>query len=243
MKTHNNTNFNILGEMPQEHRFIIISKLPHNCKFAVTEIAWLGYKINPGGIIPTTKMVSIIKLVGSIHHLQKFIPNLSQISAPLRPLLSQRKNKKRQTRLERRTQSFKRCNQTNSKKKSDTNRLTRVRRDASKEGLGACLEHKYDNGWHPIAYASRFLNTNEQKYSINELELLSVVWPLEHFKYYLYGSRFTLQTDHQALLSALKDNRGNKTYQSTLKRWVDRLTIQLFGRTHCWQKDVFRRLF
>ena len=101
--------------------------------------------------------------------------------------------------------------------------MTRVRCDASKEGLGACLEQTYHNAWHPIAYASRFLNTNEQKYSINELELLSVVWSLEHFKYYLYGSLFALQTDHQALLSALKDNRGNKIYQSRLTRWVDRL--------------------
>ena len=63
----------------------------------------------------------------------------------------------------------------------------------------------------------------EQRYSTNELELLAVVWALEHFKYYLYGSQFTLQTDHQALLSALKENRGNKTYQSRLTRWVDRL--------------------
>ena len=84
------------------------------------------------------------------------------------------------------------------------NNETRVKCDASKEGLGACLEQKENNNWHPIAYASRFLNKNEQRYSINELELLAVVWSLEHFKYYLYGSHFTLQTDHQALLSALK---------------------------------------
>ena len=49
------------------------------------------------------------------------------------------------------------------------------------------------------------------------------MWSLEHFKYYLYGSQFTLQTDHQALLTALKESRGNKTYQSRLTRWVDRL--------------------
>ena len=55
------------------------------------------------------------------------------------------------------------------------------------------------------------------------MELLAIVWALEHFKYYLYGNKFTLQTDHQAQLSALKNNRGNKTYQSRLSRWVDRL--------------------
>ena len=85
-----------------------------------------------------------------------------------------------------------------------------------------CLEQKYGTTWEPVAYASRFLNNPEERQSTNELELLAVVLSMEHFKYYLYGSHFMLQTDHQALLSALK-NRGNKTYQSRLTRWVDRL--------------------
>ena len=97
----------------------------------------------------------------------------------------------------------------------------RVRCDASKKGLGACLEQKHGHTWQPVAYASRFLIKLEERYSTNELEILAVVWSLEHFKYYLYGSQFLHQTD-QALLSALK-NRGNKTYQSRLTRWVDRL--------------------
>ena len=85
------------------------------------------------------------------------------------------------------------------------------------------MEQKHGQIWKLVAYASRFLNKLEERYSTNELELLAIVWALEHFKYYLYGNKFTLQTDHQALLSALKNNRGNKTYQSRLSRWVDRL--------------------
>ena len=85
------------------------------------------------------------------------------------------------------------------------------------------MEQKHGHIWKPVSYASRFLNKIEERYSTNELELLAIVWALENFKYYLYGNKFTLQTDHQALLSALKNNRGNKTYQSRLSRWVDRL--------------------
>ena len=180
----------------------------------------------------------------SIHHLQKFIPNLSKISAPLRPLLSH-KEKIKNNKLEwneEHTKSFQQIKNSITEiienKHFDTNRPTRVQCDASKEGLGACLEQKYNNIWHPIAYASRFLNTNEQKYSINELELLSVVWSLEHFKYYLHGSRFILQTDHQALLTALKDNRGNKTYQSRLTRWVDRPLPFNFSVEHIAGKNM-----
>ena len=78
----------------------------------------------------------------------------------------------------------------------------------------------------------------EQRYSTNELELLAVVWALEHFKYYLYGAQFTLQTDHKALLSALKENRGNKTYQSRLTRWVDRLLPFHFAIEHIPGKNM-----
>ena len=97
---------------------------------------------------------------------------------------------------------------------------------------GATLEQKANNIWQTIAFANRFLNPAEQRYSTNKLELLAVVWSLEHFKHYLQGSEFTLQTDHQALLTALKENRGNKTYQSRLTRGVDRLLPFYFKIEH-----------
>ena len=95
--------------------------------------------------------------------------------------------------------------------------------DASRDGIGAALEQETPDGWATVAYASRFLNTCETKYSVNELELLAAVWAIDHFKYYLYGRRFTLITDHQALVSALNSNKNNKTYQSRLTRWIDGL--------------------
>ena len=63
----------------------------------------------------------------------------------------------------------------------------------------------------------------EEGYSINELELLGVVWSIEHFKYYLYGKPFTIITDHRALLSIMRENRAKKSYNSRLTRWIDRL--------------------
>ena len=176
---------------------------------------------------PPKTLKQLRSLMGSMHHVQKIILILSKLSASLRPILSHKKLiKSKLDWNEEHTKLFQQLKnaikQIKENKHFDTNRPTGIRCDATKEGLGACLEQKYDNGWHPIAYASRFLNTNKQKYNKNELDLLSFVWSLEHFKYYLYGSRFPLQTDHQALLSALKDNRGNKTYQSRLTKWVDR---------------------
>ena len=68
--------------------------------------------------------------------------------------------------------------------------------EASRAGLGAALEERSPTGWHTVAFASRFLNSNEERYSINELELLGIVWSVKYFKYYLFGKSFTIITDH-----------------------------------------------
>ena len=106
----------------------------------------------------------------------------------------------------------------------DQSRNSRVKCDASHSGLGAALEQEIEKDvWVPIAFASRFLNDQEKKYSTNELELLAIVWSCEHFRTYLLGNHFVILTDHKAIISALKTNRGNKTHQSRLTRWADRL--------------------
>ena len=77
--------------------------------------------------------------------------------------------------------------------------------------------------WVPIAFASPFLNDQEKEYSTNELINLATIWSCEHFRNYLLSNHFEVLTDHKAIFSALKTNRGNKTHQSHLTRWADRL--------------------
>ena len=108
----------------------------------------------------------------------------------------------------------------------------RVKFDASRSGLGTALEQNTPNGLKPIAFASRFLNSKEERNSINELELLGIVWSIDYFKYYLYGKKFTVITDHRALLSILKERRSNKSYNSRLSRLIDRLFRYNFTIEH-----------
>ena len=117
-------------------------------------------------------------------------------------------------------------------------RNSRLKCDASHTGLGAVLEQQYTERWFPIAYASRFLNEADLKNSTKELELHSVVWATDHFKYYLLGSKFELITDHTALLSPLKPNRANKSRQSRFSRWVDKLLPYTFTINHLPVKDM-----
>ena len=169
------------------------------------------------------RLKQLRSFMGSIHHLIKFIPKLAELTEPLRPLLKKTGNKNNrlnwnETHSKTFTNIKQKIKQIIENKHFDTTKETRIKCDASNKGLEANIEQKHSNVWHTKAFASRFLNNYESRYSTNELELLAVVWAVEHFKHYLYGQEFKLLTDHQALLSALKENKGNNTYQSRLTR-------------------------
>ena len=55
----------------------------------------------------------------------------------------------------------------------------------------------------PISYASKRTNNAEENYGATHLEILAVVWAVEHYNEYLAGAPFTLETDHQPLKSLL----------------------------------------
>ena len=92
------------------------------------------------------------------------------------------------------------------------NSLLRITCDARKEGLDAVLQQNADEYWKPNAYAARFLTEFDAKHSNNELQLLAVVWSVEHFKNYVYGIKFEIVSDRKALESVLKANKANKTF-------------------------------
>ena len=73
--------------------------------------------------------------------------------------------------------------------------------DASKEGLGAVLSQKQEDGWfHPAAYGSQALTTHEKNYHSTKLEFLALKWAImEHFKEYLLYQPFLVRTNNNPL--------------------------------------------
>ena len=132
--------------------------------------------------------------MGSMHSLHKFLPNLAEVSAPLRPLLSQNNDFVWTPTREDAFQQLKSLVKNFVELRHfDIHRETRIICDASHDGLGA--------------------------YSTNELELIAVVWATEHFWNYIYGRYFTVISDHKALLTLLNSSpKGNKTFFSRLTR-------------------------
>jgi hypothetical protein len=58
-----------------------------------------------------------------------------------------------------------------------------------------------------VAYANRSNNKMEAKYSSYEEECLVVVWVISSFRYYFYGSPFTLITNCEPLKFIMKSNQ------------------------------------
>ena len=101
--------------------------------------------------------------------------------------------------------------------------------DASATELGYVLSLKDQNEEeHPVAYGSKKLLPREQKYSAIEREGLAIVQGIKHFRTYLQGTTFQIETDHDPLthLGSMKDSHGR------LARWALALQPYQFTIVH-----------
>ena len=145
------------------------------CKFKETELIYLGHKLAVNGLGPDEKKIKSIlempkpedkkdvqRLLGLINYVGKFIPNLSELTAPLRELLV--KNKPWQWGKSQ-NQSFERTKELLISKKClayyDVQKPVKIQVDANKSGIGAVLLQ--DD--RPIACASKSLTAMQQRYA------------------------------------------------------------------------------
>ena len=118
----------------------------------------------------------------------------------------------------------------------DKDAPTSVFADASPVGLGAMLVQEQEGVQRVVCYASRSLQAVERRYSQHEKEALAGVWACEHFNQYLFGKKFTLHTDHQALQVIY----GPKSRPSArVERWVLRMQPYDFTIQHVSGSKMF----
>nr|GEU82501.1 putative reverse transcriptase domain-containing protein [Tanacetum cinerariifolium] len=87
--------------------------------------------------------------------------------------------------------------------------------DASHQGLDAVLMQKEK----VIAYASRQLKPHEENYTTHDLELQAVVFALKIWRHYVYGTKYTVFTDHKSLQHILDQKELNMRQ----RRWLELL--------------------
>ena len=97
--------------------------------------------------------------------------------------------------------------------------------DASAYRVGAIISHVTPEGLkRPVAFALQTLSKAEQNYSQIEKEALLLVYGIRKFHCYLYGWKFTLETDHKPLTAIFGQKKGVPVMAAArLQRWAIQL--------------------
>ncbi|KAK3708825.1 hypothetical protein QZH41_019571, partial [Actinostola sp. cb2023] len=224
------------------------------CEFSKETVTFLGQVISATGVQPDPEKVKAIvqmkepentsdvkRFLGMANQLGKYSDKLSDLSKPLRELLSS-KNDWHWGQAQ--VQSFSAIKKELSSPDAilahyNAKLDTIVSADASSYGLGAVLLQKQPNNhWRPVAYHSRALTETEQRYAQIEKEALATTWACERFSDYLVGKSFHIQTDHKPLVPLLgsKDIDG---LPPRIQRFRMRLMRFHYTIEHVPGKDLF----
>ena len=195
-------------------REINLKLAPRKCKYKLQEILYIGHVLSKDELKPDPRKVQaitempepenttdLLRFMGMVKYLSKFVPDLSEKAAALNELLHKDDewvwDVPQQKAYDDVKQSIAHATIL---AYFDVNKDVTLTCDASQHGLGAaCLQ----NG-RPVAYASRALTEMETRYAQIEKELLAVVFACIKFKNYICAKQVTVETDHQPLISITK---------------------------------------
>lgn len=193
------------------------------CVFLAETVQYLGHQIDAQGLhpvaekvravreAPTPRNVSELKsFLGLLSYYSRFLPNLSTLLVPLYKLL--RHDCPWQWRAPQK-EAFEKSKELLTSSQLlvhfDPNLEIVLACDASAYGIGAVLSHCMpDDTEKPIGFVSRTLTDAEKKYSQLEKEALACVFGVQRFHLYVYGHRFTLQTDHKPLTTLFNERKS-----------------------------------
>lgn len=195
------------------------------CEFLKRETEFLGHIISCDGVKPNPEKIEKIlswpipknekqikQFLGLVGYYRRFIKNFSQITRPMTKYL------KKGIPISLQDPAYLNAF-TTLKQVISTDQILAyphfdkpfiLTTDASDTALGAVLSQIQDKIEKPIAFASRTLNDTESRYATNEKEALAIIWAVNKFKPYLYGTKFTLITDHKPLTFIKSSDKNAK---------------------------------
>jgi len=222
------------------------------CKFNKSCISFLGHIIDSHGISqdpqktkaitqmsPPTTLTQLRRFLGMINQMNRFSPNLAQLSQPLREILSTKKTWIWGPAQQEAFEKLKAEIATPTVLTHyDVLADTKISADASSHGLGAVLLQLHKGTWRPVAFASRSLSDTESRYASIEKEALALTWACERFSEFVLGKPIHLETDHKPLIPIL----GKKSLDSLPPR-VLRFRLHLmkfqYTITHVPGKELY----
>ena len=200
-------------QIAREHGLVFNGE---KCAIKQPSIKFFGWIYDKEGALPDPSKVAAIhnmpapdsstqlqKFLGMVTYLSPFVPSLSSFTAPLCGLLKKDAeftwNKMYQDALD----SVKSlvCSNT-TLHYFGVCRPVIIQVNAYQKGLVAAL---LQDGC-PVAFASKALTSTEQCYANIECELLACVFGAEWFCTYVYGCKFTIESDHKPLEQIMLKN-------------------------------------
>lgn len=148
-----------------------------------------------------TNVKELQRLLGMVNYLGKFIPNLSELTEPLRILLLKETawhwDHDQQVAFE---NVKKVLSSTPVLRYYNVNESVKLSVDASSKAIGACLMQRDQ----PVAYATRALTPAQQNFPQIEKEAMAIKFACTKFHEYVYGKRIEVETDHKPLETIFK---------------------------------------
>ncbi|GJX96371.1 putative reverse transcriptase domain-containing protein [Tanacetum coccineum] len=196
-------------------------------EFWLQEVHFLSHVVNSEGIHVDPSKIKAVKnwkppktpteirsFLGLAGYYRRFIANFSKIAKPL--TLLTRKNKKFEWGNEQENDY-----QTIKDMLCDAPILTLpegpndfvVYCDASNQGFGFVLMRRNK----VITYTSRQLKIHEKNYTTHDLELSTIVFALETWRHYLYGTKSVIYTNHKSLQHIFDQKKLNMRQ----RRWIE----------------------
>ncbi|GJY12113.1 putative reverse transcriptase domain-containing protein [Tanacetum coccineum] len=216
----------ILELLKKEELYAKFSK----CEFWIPKVQFLGHVINSEGIhvdpakiesikdwVSPKSPIEIHQFLGLARYYRRFIKGFSKIAKPMAKL-TQKKVKfvwvdKQEAAFQ--TLKHKLCSAQILALPEGSEDFVAYY-DASIKGLGVVLMQRDK----VIAYALRQLKIHEQNYTTHDLELGAVVFALKIWRHYLYGTKYTVFTDHKSLQHIL----NQKDLNTRQHRWLELLS-------------------
>lgn len=183
-------------------------------KFCRTQIKYLGYILSEQGLsmdvgkiqpildYPSPKTVKDIRrLLGLAGFYQKFIRNYSEIVTPISNLLKKDRKKFLWTKEAEEALEKLKAVLVSSPVLANPNfgQPFIIETDSSDSAIGAVLVQNQEGERKTIVYFSKKLSSTQKRYSATERECLAVLLSIEHFKHFVEGYQFIVQTDAMSL--------------------------------------------
>ena len=217
----------VLSALAKEELYCKLSK----CQFGAGSIKFLGHLVTGESVAPDpdklkavslwptpTNVKEVRQFLGFANFFRRFVKQYAFISRPLEELTGRYSKftwtSTHQLAFEKLRDALVTAPVL---KLADVSKPFRVMTDASDLAIGGVLlqQDKSEN-WHPVAYTSRRLRSEERNYHTMERETLAAIHALRTWKLYLFRP-FELITDNQGV-TYLKSKTGLTKREA---RWVE----------------------